>query len=55
MSSVTQMYYEIELMLEQGIHPATISAVLDCPIILVYDVLEYIDKEENDPFLTVNS
>jgi hypothetical protein len=55
MNKENQMYYEIELMLEQGTHPATISAVLDCPISFVYDVLECVDTEEYSPFVTVNS
>lgn len=57
MSNVNELYYEIELMLEQGTHPYTISAVLDCPVSFVYDVVEsiQIQDEELSPFLTVNS
>jgi len=57
MSNVNELYYEIELMLEQGTHPSTISAVLDCPVSFVYDVVEsiQIQDEELSPFLTVNS
>ena len=48
---------DIELMLEQGTHPSTISAVLDVPVSWVYEVLEYAEKSDEDfsPFKTVNS
>ena len=58
MSKVSELYTEIEDMLEKGTHPATISAVLDIPVFFVYDVLEVLDKEtisNFDPFNTVNS
>jgi hypothetical protein len=48
---------DIELMLEQGTHPSTISAVLDVPVSWVYEVLEDAEKSDEDfsPFITVNS
>jgi hypothetical protein len=48
---------EIELMLAEGSHPATISAVLECPVSFVYDVVEstQTEIEEFSPFVTVNS
>jgi hypothetical protein len=48
---------EIEEMLEKGTHPATISAVLDVPVIFIYDVVESIESqtEEFSPFKTINS
>jgi len=48
---------EIETMLMEGTHPATISAVLDIPVVFVYDVVESIEgqTEEFSPFRTVNS
>jgi hypothetical protein len=57
MSKVAELYMEIEEMLEQGTHPATISAVLDIPVFFVYDVVESIqsDVEELSPFRTINS
>ncbi len=57
MSKVNELYLDIELMLEQGTHPATISAVLDVPVSWVYEVLEESEKTEDDynPFITVNS
>jgi hypothetical protein len=57
MSKVNELYLDIELMLEQGTHPATISAVLDVPVSWVYEVLEDAEKPEEDfsPFKTVNS
>jgi len=44
-------------MLEKGTHPATISAVLDVPVIFVYDMIETIEghSEELSPFRTINS
>lgn len=57
MSKVNELYLDIELMLERGDHPATISAVLDVPVSWVYEVLEESEKAEEDlnPFNTVNS
>jgi hypothetical protein len=56
MSKMSQLSMEIETMLEQGTHPATISAVLEVPVSWVYEVLDNENEtEEFDPFLTVNS
>jgi hypothetical protein len=58
MSKISELSLEIEMMLEKGDHPATISAVLDCPVSFVYDVLEDIQDSEFDelnPFNTINS
>jgi hypothetical protein len=58
MSKVSELSLDIEMMLEKGDHPATISAVLDCPVSFVYEVLEDIQDaqyDELDPFNTVNS
>ena len=57
MSRVSELYTEIEEMLERGNHPATISAVLDVPVFFVYDVVESIQSqsEELSPFETINS
>lgn len=57
MSKMAKLYTEIETMLEQGTHPATISAVLDVPVVFVYDVIESLESqdEELSPFETINS
>lgn len=57
MSKISELYLDIELMLEQDYHPATISAMLDVPVSWVYEVVsDYNDAEESfDPFNTVNS
>jgi hypothetical protein len=57
MSKMANLYMEIETMLEEGTHPATISAVLDVPVVFVYDVVESIQSqsEELSPFRTINS
>jgi hypothetical protein len=57
MSKVNELYMDIELMLEKGTHPATISAVLDVPVSWVYEVLDDAEKPDEDfsPFKTVNS
>jgi hypothetical protein len=57
MSKMSELYMEIELMLEDGTHPATISAVLECPVSFVYDVVESTqnETEEFSPFRTINS
>ena len=57
MSKMANLYTEIEEMLDKGTHPATISAVLDVPVIFVYDIVETIEghSEEFSPFRTINS
>jgi hypothetical protein len=57
MSKMAELYMEIGEMLEKGTHPATISAVLDVPVVFVYDVLETIEGQSEDlsPFRTINS
>ena len=40
MSSMKELYLDIELMLNQGDHPTKIAQVLDVPLSMVYDVLE---------------
>ena len=58
MSQVSELSVEIEMMLEKGTHPSTISAVLGCPVEFVYDVVEEIQDtqyEEMNPFNTLNS
>ena len=57
MSKVNELYMDIELMLEKGTHPATISAVLDVPVSWVYEVLDDAEKPDEDfsPIKTVNS
>jgi hypothetical protein len=54
MSKMADLEITIEEMLEKGDHPATISAVLNIPVVWVYAVSKY-DVEELSPFLTVNS
>lgn len=56
MSKISELCLDIEMMLEKGDHPATISAVLEVPVSWVYEVLDTkTETEEFDPFLTVNS
>ena len=57
MSKMADLYMEIEEMLDKGTHPATISAVLDVPVVFVYDVIETLEgqTEELSPFRTINS
>jgi hypothetical protein len=57
MSKMSDLYLDIEEMLEKGTHPATISAVLNVPVVFVYDVVESIQSqnEELSPFRTINS
>lgn len=57
MSRMAELYMDIETMLESGTHPATISAVLDVPVVFVYDVIESLEGQSEDlsPFETINS
>jgi len=54
MSRMSELYYDIELMLEQGDSPVKIAQYLQVPIKWVYEVSESSD-EELSPFKTVNS
>jgi hypothetical protein len=57
MSKMADLYMDIGEMLDKGTHPSTISAVLDVPIVFVYDMIESIEghSEEYSPFKTINS
>jgi hypothetical protein len=53
---MSDLEIDILEMLERGTHPATISAVLEVPVIWVYEVSDSLqDKEVYSPFKTVNS
>ena len=54
MSRMSELYCDIELMLEQGNSPFIISEYLEVPVTWVYEVAESQD-EELSPFKTVNS
>lgn len=57
MSKMADLSLDIEMMIEDGVHPATIAKLLDIPIVLVYDTLEQMEpsEEELSPFATLNS
>jgi hypothetical protein len=57
MSKMTNVMLDIEMMIEDGVHPATIAKMLDIPIVWVYDTLEQMEpsEEELSPFATMNS
>jgi hypothetical protein len=57
MSKMTNVMLDIEMMIEEGTHPATIAKILDIPIVWVYDTLEQMEpsEEELSPFATLNS
>jgi hypothetical protein len=52
MSKMAELYYDIELMLEQGDHPTKISKMLEVPIGMVYDVLESFPDPDQESNLT---
>ena len=52
MSKMAELYYDIELMLEQGDHPTKISKMLEIPLGLVYDVLESFPDPDQESNLT---
>ena len=54
MSRMSELYADIELMLDQGDSPLKIAQYLQVPIKWVYEVTESQD-EELSPFKTVNS
>ena len=57
MSKMTNVMLDIEMMIEDGVHPMTIAKILDIPIVWVYDTLEQMEPNEEDmsPFATMNS
>jgi len=56
MSKMADLSLEIQLMLEDGVHPTSISKRLDIPLSWVYDTLEQMEpSEELSPFTTINS
>lgn len=52
MSKMAELYYDIELMLEQGDHPTKISKMLEVPIGMIYDVLESFPDPDQESNLT---
>jgi len=54
---MTNVMLDIEMMIEDGVHPMTIAKILDIPIVWVYDTLEQMEPNEEDmsPFATLNS
>ena len=57
MSKMADLSLDIEMMIEEGTHPATIAKMLDIPVVWVYDTLEQMEpsEEELSPFATLNS
>lgn len=57
MSAMSELSLDIEIMLEQDVHPTRIARTLHIPLSMVYDVLESMQEDEVsfDPFETVNS
>jgi hypothetical protein len=58
MSKINDLTYDIQEMYIEGFRASTISAMLECPIEMVYQVLESFGVEDNtstDPYDTVNS
>lgn len=58
MSKIADLAYDIEQMYIEGYSPKTISALLECPIEMVYDWMEAEglgEVEELSPYETVNS
>jgi hypothetical protein len=61
MSKVAELYYDIEQLYIDGVSAKRIAQILECPIEIVYGVLEDMGvadapQESNfDPFNTVNS
>ena len=56
MSKVSELYYDVLEMLEQGDRPIKIATLLDVPVSFVYDVIEDQEQTNNySPYETVNS
>ena len=58
MSVMSELQLDIQMMLEQDVHPTRIARILHVPLSVVYDVLESMDSNEDEslyPDETVNS
>jgi len=57
MSKMADLSLEVQLMLEDGVHPTKIARTLNIPLSWVYDTLEHMEpsEEELSPFMTINS
>ncbi len=60
MSKMADLYYDIEQMYIDGVSAKRIAQILECPIEIVYEVLEDMGvadapQEDFDPFQTINS
>ena len=54
---MADMMLDIQMMIEDNIHPTSIAKRLDIPLSWVYDTLEQMEpsEEELSPFATLNS
>ena len=59
MSTMSELFTDVEDMLKDNVHPETIATLLDISVDMVYDVLESIQQNELEetlsPFQTFNS
>ena len=61
MSKMAELYYDIEQMYIDGVSAKRIAQILECPLEIVYSVLEDMGVADSpqedtfDPFNTVNS
>jgi hypothetical protein len=48
MSKMGEIFFDIQDMLEDGYAPTTVAKLLECPLSMVYDVLENMEEKEVD-------
>ena len=55
MSKMSELFTEIQYLLDKDLHPVMIANRLGIPINMVYDVIESSQDEDLSPYQTINS
>ena len=55
MSSMSELFIDIQELLGKELHPIMISNRLGIPVSMVYDVIESMQYENLSPYQTINS
>jgi len=55
MSKMSELFTEIQYLLDKDLHPVMIANRLGIPVTMVYDVIETSQGEDLSPYQTINS
>jgi len=55
MSKMSELFMDIQELLDKDLHPIMIANRLGIPVTMVYDVIESMSNEDLSPYQTINS